>query len=584
MNAMEAQWPIFVCLAQNGYFLDNISSVESTSIKDVVQKPFSIRRGTIDDLDELVSLEIVWDASMRSSRDEIYERISCNSQNIWVAIWQLKVVGVIYTQRIPSVGSVTNGSTFAEHKHIATEHGSTLQLLAVAVDNSVKSMQIGKALRDFMIIQVILSSQLTDIIAVTRCSSFPPGKDYASYVAEFTDPTLRFHCDGGAEFVGIIANYRPEDGANLGNGVLIRYDLSAGAPLTTRPVQTVTRTEPLASEDISMDKLHALVMGLVQHRKDFQSVNMEKFSTSPFMTLGLDSLDMLQLSELLSSYGSGQTLSSTLLFDYPTPIAVLNYLREFNPDTNSACTHIDDRTHSDISKACTTKQSNDYAIVGMACRFPGGANSPESFFEMLSSEFDAVAAIPAAWNWPGRSKTGGVKCAAVLDDEVAENFDPDYFGISSAEAESMDPQQRLLLEVGSEALDQATCSGGPGADEKTGVFVGLCNTYWSAVELYSHMNNGASVANSSASAASKCTAAVGPYGSTGTSNAIAANRLSYLLNLTGPSMVIDTACSSSLVAIDSACKALGNNECRSALVATADLLLCPYTQEVRMVY
>ncbi|NBM18357.1 type I polyketide synthase [Streptomyces sp. GC420] len=202
------------------------------------------------------------------------------------------------------------------------------------------------------------------------------------------------------------------------------------------------------------------------------------------------------------------------------------------------------------------------AVIGVGCRLPGGINGPEEFWRHLLAGTDAVGQVPER-RWRDFDD-GAPDTAAVLEhttrwggflDDI-EGFDADFFGITPREAEVMDPQQRLLLEVGWEALDHAGIAAPVLRGTATGVFVGL-----SALE-YGHLTT---------ADLSRVTA----WTSTGAAGSIAANRLSYLLDLRGPSITVDTACSSSLVAVHQACRSLRGGECDTALAAGVNVLLSP---------
>ena len=178
------------------------------------------------------------------------------------------------------------------------------------------------------------------------------------------------------------------------------------------------------------------------------------------------------------------------------------------------------------------------AVIGVACRFPGGANTPEAFWQLLREGVDAVREVPRdRWDIdayydpdpdaPGKMYTrwGG------FIDQI-DRFDAEFFGISPREAVSMDPQQRLLLEVGWEALEDAGC-----APER------LAGTARRRVRRHRHQRLFAHAARRGAARAAST-----PTSAPATRCSVAAGRLSYVLGLHGPSMSIDTACSSSLVA------------------------------------
>jgi acyl transferase domain-containing protein/acyl carrier protein len=212
-------------------------------------------------------------------------------------------------------------------------------------------------------------------------------------------------------------------------------------------------------------------------------------------------------------------------------------------------------------EASEKAKTEPIAIIGMGCRFPGGGNSPEEFWQMLQQGVDASTEVPSdRWDIdryydPDPNATGKmyVRNANFLD--RVDLFDPQFFGIAPREAVSMDPQQRLLLEVSWEALESAGKSLEQLSGSQTGVFVGLMNLDYFQLATQTDL--------------------VDTHTATGNAFSVLAGRLSYLLGFTGPSMVIDTACSSSLVAIHLACQSLRNKECNLALAAGVNLILTP---------
>jgi epothilone polyketide synthase D len=205
-------------------------------------------------------------------------------------------------------------------------------------------------------------------------------------------------------------------------------------------------------------------------------------------------------------------------------------------------------------------QTEPIAIIGMGCRFPGGADTPESFWRLLREGVDAIT-LPPDGRWPSgeiarlqAAGFGGACWGGFL--EAVDQFDPAFFGISGREAAGIDPQQRLLLEVSWEALERAGQAPDGLSGSQTGVFVGICSSEYA----WNHFT---------------ARDEIDAYASTGTAYSLVANRLSYLLNLRGPSMAIDTACSSSLVAAHLACQSLRSQECGMALVGGVNLTLFP---------
>lgn len=201
------------------------------------------------------------------------------------------------------------------------------------------------------------------------------------------------------------------------------------------------------------------------------------------------------------------------------------------------------------------------AIIGIGCRFPNAPN-PESFWKLLHNGIDAIAQVPKdRWDvdafydpepaTPGKMNTrwGGFL-------EQVDCFDPGFFGISPREAERTDPQHRLVLEVAWEALEDAAIAPERLAGSQTGVFIGIGNYDYGRF-LCSDLAN------------------INSHNGTGLTLSIAANRLSYLLDLHGPSMAIETACSSSLVAIHSACQSLRTGESNLVITGGVSLMLSP---------
>ncbi|AHH19543.1 polyketide synthase [Nocardia nova SH22a] len=209
---------------------------------------------------------------------------------------------------------------------------------------------------------------------------------------------------------------------------------------------------------------------------------------------------------------------------------------------------------------------SDIAIVGIGCRFAGGIESPETFWDFVVDKRDGVVEMPAdRWDYrryydpeprtPGRSYT---KRGAFMTVDPWQ-FDPDFFGISPREATVLDPQQRLMLEVTWEALDDAGMAG-RAAGSSVGVYVGGFVVDQSVIGVvgpalfHTDMHTPASA-----------------------SYTMLSNRIAYALNLVGPALTVDTACSSSLVAFHLACQALENDDCRVALAGGVNVMLQPET-------
>ncbi|MGK7875121.1 MAG: beta-ketoacyl synthase N-terminal-like domain-containing protein [Xenococcaceae cyanobacterium] len=203
------------------------------------------------------------------------------------------------------------------------------------------------------------------------------------------------------------------------------------------------------------------------------------------------------------------------------------------------------------------------AIVGMGCRFPGGADSPEAFWQLLLAGVDAITELPPerwdldAYYDPNPNVPGKMYVQRGGFVEQLKEFDAEFFGISPREAVSMDPQQRLLLEVTWFALAHAAIVPEKLLDSQTGTFIGICsNDYWANLLTGDPKQ-------------------IDAYMATGNSHSVASGRLSYILGLTGPSIAVDTACSSSLVAVHLACQSLRNGECNLAIAGGVNRILTP---------
>src|SRR5690606_32737424 len=203
------------------------------------------------------------------------------------------------------------------------------------------------------------------------------------------------------------------------------------------------------------------------------------------------------------------------------------------------------------------------AIVGLSCRFPGGADSPEAFWQLLREGVDAIREVPASrWDVdalydpdPDAAGKTATRWGGFIEDEHA--FDAAFFGISPREAAGMDPQQRLLLELSWEALERASIAPDALTGTPTGVFVGISNSD------YFRIHERAGLASLDA------------YTASGSAHSVAAGRIAYVLGLQGPAIAVDTACSSSLVAVHLAVQSLRAGECSMALAGGVNLLLAP---------
>jgi acyl transferase domain-containing protein/acyl carrier protein len=263
-----------------------------------------------------------------------------------------------------------------------------------------------------------------------------------------------------------------------------------------------------------------------------------------FTDLGVDSVEAIGLAADLGSR-LGLRLTPTALYEYPTARQLAAHI--VGRDAGIA----DDAPAP--GRALTA--GSPIAIVGIGCRLPG-ADHPEAFWDLLRNGRDMVGTVPPErahhWNRGGSQLRHG----AFLDQ--VEDFDAAFFGISPREAASIDPQQRLLLEVAWEALEDAGMRPSLLRGSRTGVFVGITSADYQLFRFADPDDAGADA-----------------YACTGANHSIAANRISYLLDLNGPSVAIDTACSASMTAVHLACASLRAGESTLALAGGVNVILSP---------
>ncbi|MBS2545272.1 SDR family NAD(P)-dependent oxidoreductase [Catenulispora sp. NL8] len=282
-----------------------------------------------------------------------------------------------------------------------------------------------------------------------------------------------------------------------------------------------------------------------------------------FGELGIDSLTALQMRQRLRTL-TGRKLSSTMVFDYPTPIALAAYLRTelFGDDPAAGAA-----AGADLPAAATDEP---LAIVAMGCRFPGGVRTPEDLWDLLATGTDAIAGLPLDRGWdlakldgPDQPEAGYIREGGFVYDMAG--FDPAFFGISPREALAMDPQQRLLLEVAWESLERAGIAPRSLRGSRTGVFVG---GYFSGygVGLQDALNRGV-----------PGLADKGLQGNmvSGNATSVLSGRVAFTFGFEGPAVTVDTACSSSLVALHLAGQALRSGECSMALVGGVTVFASP---------
>ncbi|MFZ2547760.1 MAG: beta-ketoacyl synthase N-terminal-like domain-containing protein, partial [Candidatus Microthrix subdominans] len=290
-----------------------------------------------------------------------------------------------------------------------------------------------------------------------------------------------------------------------------------------------------------------------------QTANLAENEIDPaasFNSLGIDSLAAAELLADLE-VELGAELDPTVVFSFESPSELAAFLGTGATRVDRAAVSTRPGHTGGADSARSAGQGHEpIAIVGMGCRFPG-ADGPEAYWRLLQDGIDAVGPVPEG-RWEDRDLPEDLPSQVSLGGFVdgIDQFDPVFFGISQLEADRMDPQQRMLLEVGWEALEDGDVRPSSLRGSATGVFLGISTPeYGRRQGAHPEL--------------------IDAFFGTGNALSIAANRISYGLDLRGPSVAVDTACSSSLVAIHLACAAIRRGECTAALAGGANAILTP---------
>ena len=521
------------------------------------KRDYVVRLAEARDLPSLVHLEeLCWPEHLRAPEAALRERLRACPEGQLVLERGGRVAAVMYSQRAPSVAAVA-ASSAATAATLHVPDGPVVQLIALNVDPEEQHRRLGDPLLDLMLQRARLLTGVRHAAGVTRCKAYEAGRGVPldEYVrarderGHLVDPMLHYHESHGAQIGQVVRAYRPLDAVNEGCGVLVVYDLhQRSAPRAAAAREDAPGPAPSAGAGVE-ELTERMIRACLGARREAAYA-----PSRPLMEMGLDSADLLELTEHVR-HELGVELGPAFFFEHSTPAKVMAFLRQAtSPQPAEPAAR---RPAPPVNAARAGLRADDVAIVGCACRLPGGNDDPQALWDFLRAGGNAIRDIPRQrLAWPRDIDPGGehagIDQAGLLDDVSA--FDAAFFRIAPTEAASMDPQQRILLELAWRCLDDAGYSGGFAPGNLTGVFVGASGSDYATL------------------LAARPTEA---HFATGTSMAILPNRLSYFFDFRGPSMLVDTACSSSLVAVHQAVQSLQRGECDNALVGGVNLICHP---------
>lgn len=325
-----------------------------------------------------------------------------------------------------------------------------------------------------------------------------------------------------------------------------------------------------ALETLILDLAHDLAWPQSAGADDPARTSRADAVVTPFQGLGLSSLMLMRLRALLNER-LGTSLTGSALFNYPDPASLAAHvaaLPVFGQSNAAGTSSRSQKKNPGRSQERSEKQGREneaLAVVGTACRLPGGANNPEDYWRLLREGRDAVGPVPPdRWDAdlyydPDREAPGKMHTReAAFIDAPFTGFDAGFFNMAGREARQLDPQQRLLLEMSWEAFENAAIDPFSWQGGRVGVFLGMTNTEYSHAHRESYRRE-----------------LIDAYSLTGTTLSGACGRISYFFGFEGPCFTVDTACSSGIVALHCACKALQRGEADLALVGAVTLMLTP---------
>jgi polyketide synthase PksN len=542
------------------------------TLSHLEKRDYVVRHAQLRDLDALLDMESrCWAPELQTPRREILRRLKGYPQGQFVLEMDESVVGVIYSQRIQNE-QLLQSTTVDLVGRLHRDDGPIVQLLALNVLPAFQGRNLGDQLLSFMLHRCSVMNGVEKVVGVTVCKDYisrDGGASFIEYVRSrdehgaLLDPNLRFHEFHGATIGEVIEGFRPKDVQNETRGILIHYDIyNLKRRARFRAEAAATKRDHRQLPETDGDLRHLVASSI---RRCLGERKASAYAPDrPLMEMGLDSADLLELNELLSSQ-LNLSLEPAFFFEHNTSNRIVTSLGSRIVGAVGAATNLflssETSSHetSGQLKVDRSGEKDGVAIIGVALRLPGGMATLEDLWRLLKDGGSAIGRLPEGrWQWPTDidplTRHAGIDLGGFL--ERIDTFDAGFFRISPKEAELMDPQQRILLELGSQAIEDAGYSRESLAGSKTGVFIGASGSDY----LRLLDNSGIPV---------------DAHFGTGNSMAILANRLSYFFDFSGPSLQIDTACSSSLVALHSAMQSLRTGECSQALVGGIHLMCHP---------
>ncbi len=503
-------------------------------------RDYRVRHVTLADMPALLMLEhACWPEGGRVDEHILRRRLSQYPAGQLALEFKGELVGVIYSQRIQQIEGLF-AVNFATVDQLFHGKGSTVQIQSLNILPAHQYSGYGDQLLEFMLQYCTVLNGVDTVVGVTRCKDYPKYRHIAlaDYIHSrdergvLLDPVLRFHELHGARIERLVAGYRPADADNAGHGVLVRYDLACRQRQEIQ-LATAMVDPPTISIDDAVRQSVNRCLGQAQDSR-----------VSPrhsLMELGLDSADLLGLGEQLGMT-LGLALEPSFFFRYNSVEKIVAALQE-RLGTQVPPPKETQAALPQTPPSTPTTEDNDFAVIGISGSFPGG--ELEGFWAAVRSSVSQIREVP-----PERAMAGPL--GGYIDG--IECFDHQFFGISAAEAALMDPQQRLLLQHAWLALDDAAIPVAEFARRHTGVFIAAApSEYRDIVEV----------------------PRASPFLLTSSSPCMYANRVSWFLDLRGPSEYCNTACSSVMVALHRAMQAIKAGECQQALIGAVNLLLSP---------